>query len=71
MKKNISFVLLAIVALFANATDRFYITDFSISPGETRTISINLDNEIAYTAFQSDLTKNPLPLPSVRIPTMC
>ncbi len=55
MKKNISFVLLAIVALFANATDRFYITDFSISPGETRTISINLDNEIAYTAFQSDL----------------
>ena len=44
-----------VVALGAAATDRFYIEDFTISPGETRTVSILLDNEAEYTAFQSDL----------------
>ena len=39
----------------AAATDRFYIEDFSIAPGETRTVSIILDNEAAYTAFQTDI----------------
>lgn len=52
------FVLLAIaimMTLWSAATDRFYIEDFTISPGETRTISILLDNEVDYTAFQSDI----------------
>ncbi len=52
------FVLLAIAimtTLWSAATDRFYIEDFTISPGETRTISILLDNEVEYTAFQSDI----------------
>lgn len=44
-----------VVALGAAATDRFYIEDFTISPGETRTVNILLDNEAKYTAFQSDI----------------
>lgn len=55
MKKTVLFVAMAIVALCAAATDRFYIEDFSISAGETRTVSIMLDNETEYTAFQTDL----------------
>ena len=43
------------MALWCSATDRFYISGFAISPGETRTVSILLDNEMAYTAFQCDL----------------
>ena len=43
------------MALCANATDRFYIQDFTISAGDTVTVSIMLDNETAYTAFQCDL----------------
>lgn len=55
MKKT--FLLLAAIAvtLGVAATDRFHIEDFSISPGETITVSILLDNETAYSAFQSDL----------------
>ncbi len=55
MKKSILFVVMAIATLCATATDRFYIEDFSISAGETRTVSIILENETAYTAFQTDL----------------
>ena len=43
------------VGLCAAATDRFYIEDFSIAPSETLTVSILLDNETVYSAFQSDL----------------
>ena len=47
---------MAVVSLLcAAATDRFYIEDFSIAPGETRTVSIMLDNEATYTAFQTDI----------------
>ena len=47
---------MAVVAvLCAAATDRFYIEDFKIAAGETNTVSIMLDNEIAYTAFQTDI----------------
>jgi hypothetical protein len=47
---------MAVVSLLcAAATDRFYIEDFSIAPGETRTVSIMLDNETTYTAFQTDI----------------
>ena len=55
MKKTIILFAAMVVALGATATDRFYIEDFTISPGETRTVSILLDNEAEYTAFQSDL----------------
>ena len=48
-------ILTAAVLLPASATDRFYIEDFEIAPGETRTVSIMLDNEAVYTAFQSDI----------------
>ncbi len=44
-----------VVALGAAATDRFHIEDFAVFPGETRTVSILLDNEEEYTAFQCDL----------------
>lgn len=43
------------VAVGAAATDRFYIEDFTIAPSQTQTVSIILDNEIAYTAFQTDI----------------
>ncbi len=43
-----------IVALSATA-DRFYIEELLMIPGETRTVSIMLDNEVPYTAFQCDL----------------
>ena len=43
------------MALCGAATDRFYIEDFTITPGETVTVSIQLDNETEYTAFQSDI----------------
>lgn len=42
-------------SLSGAATDRFYISDFSISTGQTRQVSIMLDNEVAYTAFQADI----------------
>ena len=55
MKKTIILFAAMVVALGAAATDRFHIEEFTISPGETRTVSILLDNEAEYTAFQSDL----------------
>lgn len=41
--------------LSAAADDRFYIEDFTIAAGETLTVSIILDNEVEYTAFQTDI----------------
>lgn len=55
MKRLISLTVGIVVALWCAATDRFYIEDFTISPGETLTIGILLDNEMEYTAFQSDI----------------
>ena len=55
MKKTVLLIISMVVALWAAATDRFYIQDFAISPGETATASILLDNETEYTAFQSDI----------------
>ncbi len=50
------FLIVAIgAALCATATDRFYIEDFSIQPGETQTVSILLENETVFTAFQCDV----------------
>ena len=39
----------------ATAVDKFYINDFSINPGETKEIEINLDNDSVYTALQADI----------------
>jgi hypothetical protein len=35
--------------------NRFYIEDFSMQVGETKTIAINLDNDVSFTGFQADL----------------
>lgn len=44
-----------VAVLCAAATDRFYIEDFTIATGETKTVSILLENEATYTAFQTDI----------------
>ena len=55
MKKHILFAVLVWVAVCAAATDRLYIEDLTIEPGQTRTVSILLDNTMQYTAFQTDI----------------
>lgn len=55
MKRYLSLVVFWTIAMCVTATDRFYIEDFAILPGESYSVSILLDNEVAYTAFQSDL----------------
>lgn len=55
MKRTILLSMTVVAVLCAAATDRFYIEDFTIAPGETQTVSIMLDNETAYTAFQTDI----------------
>lgn len=57
MKKRI---ILSIVCLLTHiaqvsAVDRVSISNFVISAGETKELSITLDNEVAYAAFQFDL----------------
>lgn len=53
-------IILAIVFLLAlvtrmSAEDKVTISDFVISAGETKELSITLDNEVTYAAFQFDL----------------
>lgn len=55
MKSYLSFLLFVLLALSAKANDRFYIEDFTISPGDTKVVSIMLDNAVEYSAFQADL----------------
>ena len=55
MKKILLITLAALMGLYASATQRLYIEDFSISPGGTSTVEILLDNEMEFTAFQADL----------------
>ena len=55
MKKLLTFIMIVAAALQVEANDRFYIEDFTINPGETKSVSIMLDNEIIYSAFQADL----------------
>lgn len=47
--------LLSCIALTMQA-ERLFINDFTISPGETKTMSVELENEIAYKAFQLNMT---------------
>ena len=53
--KRLLFVAIGLLALSAAATERFYIDDFTIKSGETLTVSILLDNETQYSAFQTDI----------------
>ena len=55
MKKSIFVVLTAMVALNIAATNRFYLPDFTICPGETMKVAMILENDSAFTAFQTDL----------------
>jgi len=44
-----------VASLSAAAVDTFYINDFTINPGETKLVEINLDNDSVYTALQADI----------------
>lgn len=44
-----------VASLSAAAVDTFYINDFSINPGETKQVEINLNNDSVYTALQADI----------------
>lgn len=55
MKKNIITSFLVVLALLANAKDRLYIPDFNMVANETKQISLMLDNDTIYSAFQADI----------------
>ncbi len=40
----------------ASAADRFYVEAANIEPGETKTLSFNLDNDQTFYGFQADIT---------------
>ena len=51
----LSIVCLLILIAQVSAVDKVSISNFVISAGETKELSITLDNEVAYAAFQFDL----------------
>lgn len=57
MKKRIILAIASLLtlALQVSAEDKVSIKDFSISAGETKTLGIELENEVTYAAFQFDL----------------
>lgn len=55
MKKMIAFFMGVVVTFSAVAVNRFYLPDFTICPGETMQVAMILENDIAFTAFQTDL----------------
>lgn len=55
MKHYILHIIVLFTALSAIANDRLYIKDFEIVAGETKTIALILDNDTAYSAFQTDI----------------
>ena len=55
MKKTIAFLMGIAVTFGAAAINRFYLPDFTICPGETMQVAMILDNDVAFTAFQTDL----------------
>lgn len=55
MIKKPVILIAALAVAFGVAADRFYIEDFAINPGETVVMELQLDNEMSYTAFQTDL----------------
>ena len=57
MKKRIILSIVCLLTLITqvSAVDKMSISNFVISAGETKELSITLDNEITYAAFQFDL----------------
>ena len=56
MKKVIlSFIVMALSAITINAKGTIKITNLSFEPGETKTLSIEINDETAYCGFQIDL----------------
>ena len=55
MKKIFFLAICLVAALNAAAQNSFYINNFDISGGETKTLEIMLDNTVALTAIQADL----------------
>ena len=55
MKHIILNIILLFAALSGIANDRLYIKNFEIVAGETKTIALILDNDTAYSAFQTDI----------------
>ena len=49
------FLILLGVSTVSKAKDAFYIQPFNILPGDTKTISLNLDNANIYRGFQTDI----------------
>ena len=55
MKRFILNIIVLLTAVSAIANDRLYIRDFEIVAGESKTIALILDNDTAYSAFQTDI----------------
>ena len=55
MKRFILNIIVLLTAVSAIANDRLYIKDFEIAAGESKTIALILDNDTAYSAFQTDI----------------
>ena len=55
MKRIFFAMAIAVMAISVSARDRLYITDFSIAPGESKTISVLLANDTTYCALQTDI----------------
>ena len=62
MKRSFIYRTLMVLALLfgamsaASAADRFYVEAANIEPGETKTLSLNLDNDQTFYGFQADIT---------------
>ena len=62
MKRSFIYRTLMVLALLfgamsaASAADRFYVKAANIEPGETKTLSFNLDNDQTFYGFQADIT---------------
>ena len=55
MKQIILNIIVLFAALSAIANDKLYIKDFEIVAGESKTIALILNNDTAYSAFQTDI----------------
>lgn len=55
MRRYIILALCVVAALCVTARDRLHINDFTINPGETKQVEIQLDNDTAYTGLQADI----------------
>ncbi|MDE6006967.1 MAG: Ig-like domain-containing protein [Muribaculaceae bacterium] len=62
MKQSFLYRTIMLLALLfgamsaASAADRFYVEGANIEPGETKTLSFNLDNDQTFYGFQADIT---------------